>query len=133
MQECEKKGDRSRNRLNVGGSEGLNVQTLKKCSMPCPRGVSQVWQTQGLETCIFGSVAMIGLTGEFSEVWQAKELAEEEGKETRLKGESGRLKVNPRKKQFNAKTQSSQRGRGEEASGTARREFGLANTEKITI
>ena len=31
---------------------------------------SQVWQTQDLQERIFGSVAMIGVTGEFSEVWQ---------------------------------------------------------------
>jgi len=34
-----------------------------------------VWQTQGLQERIFGSVAMIGVTGEFSEVWQIQELA----------------------------------------------------------
>jgi len=33
-----------------------------------------VWQTQGLETGVFGSVAILGLTGEFSDVWQGKEL-----------------------------------------------------------
>ena len=31
---------------------------------------SQVWQTQDLQERIFGSVAMIGVTGDFSEVWQ---------------------------------------------------------------
>ncbi len=39
-----------------------------------PRGVSEVWQMQDLETSVFGSVAMVGLTGEFSEVWQRKHL-----------------------------------------------------------
>jgi hypothetical protein len=39
-----------------------------------PRGVSDVWQTLGLETPVFGSVAILGLTGEFSDVWQGKEL-----------------------------------------------------------
>ena len=38
------------------------------------RGVSDVWQTQGLETRVFGSVAILGLRGEFSDVWQGKEL-----------------------------------------------------------
>ena len=36
---------------------------------------SQVWQTQDLQEGIFGSVAMIGVTGDFSEVWQIQELA----------------------------------------------------------
>ncbi len=46
----------------------LNVGTL---GVP-PRGVSEVWQIQGLERCVFGSVAMAGVTGEFSEVWQGR-------------------------------------------------------------
>ena len=37
-----------------------------------------MWQTQGLETLVFGSVAMIGLTGEFSDVWQGKDLGDRE-------------------------------------------------------
>ena len=36
-----------------------------------------MWQTKGLRDGVFGSVAMIGLTGEFLEVWQAKDLEEE--------------------------------------------------------
>ncbi len=39
-----------------------------------PRGVSQVWQGEGLETRAFGSVAMLGLTSEFSDVWQVIDL-----------------------------------------------------------
>ena len=35
---------------------------------------SQVWQAKDLRECIFGSVAMIRLTGDFSEVWQIQEL-----------------------------------------------------------
>src|SRR5207237_2555780 len=35
---------------------------------------SQVWQTQDLQERFFGSVAMIGVTGDFSEVWQIQEL-----------------------------------------------------------
>ena len=34
-----------------------------------------MWQTQDLQERIFGSVAMIGVTGEFSEVWQIQDLA----------------------------------------------------------
>ncbi len=49
-----------------------------------PRGVSDVWQTQGLETDVFESVAMAGLTGEFSDLWQGKEL------EKRKEGNTGR-------------------------------------------
>src|SRR5260370_28591883 len=41
-----------------------------------PQGVSYVWQTLGLETPVFGSVAILGLTGEFSDVWQRKELGD---------------------------------------------------------
>lgn len=41
-----------------------------------PPGVSYVWQAQGLETRAFGSVAMVGLTGEFSDVWQGKKLGD---------------------------------------------------------
>jgi len=36
---------------------------------------SQVWQTQDLREGVLGSVAMIGVTGEFSEVWQIQDLA----------------------------------------------------------
>src|SRR5437762_9985110 len=35
----------------------------------------QVWQTQDLQERVFGSVAMIGVTGAFSEVWQIQDLA----------------------------------------------------------
>ena len=34
-----------------------------------------MWQTQDLQELVFGSVAMIGVTGDFSEVWQIQELA----------------------------------------------------------
>src|SRR6266446_8770660 len=46
---------------------------LKRSGMP--PGGSDVGQIKGLETCVFGSVAMAGLTSEFSEVWQSKGLA----------------------------------------------------------
>ena len=36
---------------------------------------SQVWQGKDLRERVFGSVAMIRLTGDFSEVWQMQELA----------------------------------------------------------
>jgi len=38
--------------------------------MEYPQGVSDVWQAKDLRKGDFGSVAMIRLTGEFSEVWQ---------------------------------------------------------------
>ena len=40
-----------------------------------PRGVSDVWQAKDLREGVFGSVAMIGVTGDFLEVWQGKGLA----------------------------------------------------------
>ena len=40
-----------------------------------PRGVSYVWQAKDLREVVFGSVAMIGVTGDFLEVWQRKGLA----------------------------------------------------------
>jgi len=39
-----------------------------------PGGVSDVWQIQDLEKGVSGSVAAPRLTGEFSEVWQGKNL-----------------------------------------------------------
>jgi hypothetical protein len=44
--------------------------------MEAPPGVSDVWQAKDLRKGDFGSVAMIGLTGEILEVWQMKELEE---------------------------------------------------------
>ena len=38
------------------------------------RGVSEVWQTKDLQNSDFGSVASKGLTGEFSDLWQIKDL-----------------------------------------------------------
>jgi hypothetical protein len=43
-----------------------------------PRGVGSV-ATTGVVLSDFGSVAMIGLTGEFSNVWQGKDLGNGEG------------------------------------------------------
>jgi hypothetical protein len=37
-------------------------------------GGSDVWQQQDLERSVFGSVAIARLTGEFSDLWQGKEL-----------------------------------------------------------
>ena len=34
-----------------------------------------MWQTQDLQERVFGSEAMIGVTGDFSEVWQIQDLA----------------------------------------------------------
>ena len=57
-----------------------------------PPGASDVWQTQGLEAPVFGSVAIFGLRGEFSDVWQMNELGDREwgvgvrpGKESRVR------------------------------------------------
>src|SRR2546427_5486203 len=56
-------------------------------------GISDVLQIQGLETCVFGSVAMAGLTGEFLDLWQAKELANRvRGIGLRPRKESGELR-----------------------------------------
>jgi len=46
-----------------------------------PWGVSDVWQMQDLERCVFGSVAIVGVTREFSDVWQGKDLGDEERQE----------------------------------------------------
>ena len=70
-QECEKTGDRSETRWKVRRFESPNVEEAQG-----PRGVLEVWQTLGLETPVFGSVALLGLTGEFSDVWQGKELGD---------------------------------------------------------
>jgi len=51
-----------------------------------PPGVSDVWQAKDLRKGDFGSVAMIGLTGEISEVWQMKELEERRSERHRGKG-----------------------------------------------
>ena len=75
-------------------SDGWNVENR-------PRGVSDVWQIQDLERGVFGSVAIPGLTGEFSEVWQEKNLGNGTLVRERLKVEEekrkgkkrGRLKV----------------------------------------
>jgi hypothetical protein len=93
-EEFEKKGDRLRNRLNVGR---LTVGMLRTG----PGGGSDVWQIQDLEKGVFGSVAIPGLTGEFSEVWQEKNLGNGTLVRERLKVEEekrkgkkrGRLKV----------------------------------------
>ncbi len=60
----------------VGTLAGVEVRASER-PMP-PGGVSDVWQIQDLERCVFGSVAMIGLTGEFSDVWQIRELGDRE-------------------------------------------------------
>ena len=52
-----------------------------------PRGVSDVWQAKGLREGIFGSVAVTGLTDEFSEVWQGKNLRNREVESLKLKVE----------------------------------------------
>ncbi len=44
-----------------------------------------MWQAKGLREGIFGSVAMAGLTDEFSEVWQGKNLGNREVESLKLK------------------------------------------------
>jgi hypothetical protein len=56
---------------NVDRLKGRNGKSNR------PRGVSEVWQGKGLREDVFGSVAMAGLTGEFLEVWQGKDLENE--------------------------------------------------------
>jgi len=63
-------GDSWRNRWNACGRGSPSVGEANVT----PGGMSDVWQIQGLERCVFGSVAMIGLTGEFSDLWQGKDL-----------------------------------------------------------
>jgi len=53
--------------------DGVGAEELKRGG-DTPRGGSDVWQTLGLDTAVFGSVAIVGLTGEFSDVWQGKDL-----------------------------------------------------------
>jgi hypothetical protein len=36
--------------------------------------LSYVWQILSIETRVFGSVAILGLTGDFPDVWQVKDL-----------------------------------------------------------
>ena len=52
-------------RKHVGTSTGLSER---------PPGSSEVWQTVGLETHVFGSVAILGIKDKFSDMWQIKEL-----------------------------------------------------------
>ncbi len=40
-----------------------------------------MWQTQGLERAVLGSVAIAGLTGEFLDLWQGKDLGDRERRE----------------------------------------------------
>src|SRR2546428_5546353 len=48
---------------------------------------------QDLERCIFGSVAMIGLTDELSDVWQGKELGNRERREDPLPALFSELRI----------------------------------------
>jgi hypothetical protein len=81
--------------------QGRNLRDRIVASKPTwngntPQGVSDVWQTLGLETVVFGSVAILGLTGEFADVWQIKKLGDRGGgqqglgrRENREIGEDG--------------------------------------------
>ena len=60
-------------RKHAGMYAAVSVPNVGKTDA---RGVSEVWQTLGLETRLFGCVAIVGLTGEFSDVWQIKKLGD---------------------------------------------------------
>jgi hypothetical protein len=53
----------------------LKARTSERARAP---GGSYVWQPLGLETVIFGSVAILGLTGEFLHVWQIEKFGDRE-------------------------------------------------------
>src|SRR5260370_17232107 len=73
--------------VDASGMQNAHLKIRTPERPKTPGGVSYVWQTQGLETRIFGSVAMVGLTGEFPDVWQGKKL-----------GDGGKgMEVRPRK------------------------------------
>ncbi len=82
------KGIASGTHRKVLGLRGPNVGEAQT-----PRGGSDVWQTRDLETPVFGSVAMIGLTGEFSDVWQGKELGDRERREYPLPALFSELRI----------------------------------------
>ena len=49
-------------------------ESLSAGEFKAPREVPYLWQIQSLETRVFGSVAILGLTGDFPDVWQVKDL-----------------------------------------------------------
>ena len=73
-------------RRDLGWGQRRGRGKRGKANWKDPQGVSDVWQTQGLETRHFGSVAIVGLSGEFSDVWQGKGVR---GRET---GNSGKAR-----------------------------------------
>ena len=52
-----------------------------------------MWQAKDLRKGGFGSVAMIGLTGEFSDVWQGKDLGDRERREDPLPALFSELRI----------------------------------------
>jgi hypothetical protein len=72
-----------------------------------------VWQAKDLRKGDFGSVAMIGVTGEILEVWQRKELGD--------KGVGLQLKAEGRRKNWHTEPA----GSGIAEGGTFRREWSL--------
>jgi hypothetical protein len=73
---------------STAGRKGSDppVGMTGKSGREYPPGVSDVWQAKGLRRDVFGSVAMIRLTGEISEVWQEKELGRKRLKVCRFEG-----------------------------------------------
>jgi|SRR6266481_169713 len=49
-------------------------ESLSTGEFKAPREVPYLWQILSLETRVFGSVAILGLTGDFPDVWQIKDL-----------------------------------------------------------
>ena len=47
-------------------------ESLSAGEVQIPRAASYVWQILSIETRVFGSVAILGLTGDFPDVWQVK-------------------------------------------------------------
>jgi hypothetical protein len=68
--------DRGRKQWRVTGDE-WRVASFRLEVVATPPGVSEVWQGKDLREGVFGSVAMAGLTGEFSDLRQGKDLGDE--------------------------------------------------------
>src|SRR6266478_9370179 len=62
--------------LQREGFENGETPDKNGCTFGVRRGVLDVWQAKDLRKCDCGSVAITGLTGEISEVWQMKKLGE---------------------------------------------------------
>ena len=49
-------------------------ESLSAGEVQTPRAASYVWQILSIETRVFESVAILGLAGDFPDVWQVKDL-----------------------------------------------------------